>query len=97
MFVQFPEGQKGGYCVLSSLIVPPQYFFFFGFSFFFLNSFNSESRARVGTAQPPREVFCVCSASKTDERQSKHSARKFNIPQLVSHAGEKLSQLSGLE
>lgn len=95
MFVQFPEGQKRGYCVLSSLIVPPQYFSLV--FLFFLSTFNSESRARVGTTHPPREVFCVCSASKTDERQDKHGARKFIIPQVVSSAGEKLSQLSGLE
>lgn len=94
MFVQFSEGQKRGYCVLSSLIVPPQYSLWF--FFFFLIIFNSERRARVAT-QPPREVFCVCSASKTDERQGKHGARKFIISQVVSHAEEKLSQLSGLE
>lgn len=53
--------------------------------FSFKEPLTQSNSARMGTTQPPREGFCVCSASKADEKQGKHGARKY----IVSHARNK--------
>lgn len=46
------------------------------FFFSFKALLTQRVSARMGTTQPPREGFCVCSASKADERKGKRGARK---------------------